>query len=96
MSNSGYCIYIFRCCDESLCVGSTHNLDARVRAHRAGQAATYTAARLPVRLVYSEPHATQADAVTRERQIKRWSRQKKLALIHGDIPTLKALSKRRS
>jgi len=34
-------------------------------------------------------------AVARERQIKRWTHAKKLALINGDLAKLKSLAKRR-
>jgi putative endonuclease len=90
-----YHVYILECRDKSLYVGFTQDLEERLRLHQAGQAASYTSARLPIRLVYSEGHPTQSAAVTRERQLKRWSRQKKLCLIQGDLSALKALSRRR-
>jgi putative endonuclease len=44
--------------------------------------------RRPVRLVYSETHASEAQAIKRERQIKGWSRAKKEALIAGKLQDL--------
>jgi predicted GIY-YIG superfamily endonuclease len=44
--------------------------------------------------VYQEPFATEQEAVARERQLKRWTHAKKLALISGDNATLKNLAKR--
>ena len=38
---------------------------------------------------------TSAKAIKRERQLKKWSRSKKSALIQGDFENLKALSKSR-
>jgi predicted GIY-YIG superfamily endonuclease len=49
--------------------------------------------RRPVRVVYSEPCESIESAVTRERQLKRWSKEKKLALINGDLKKLKQLSR---
>ncbi len=49
--------------------------------------------RRPVKLVYWEPYQNLDDAIKRERQIKRWSRSKKEALIKGEFETLKKLSK---
>ena len=88
-------VYILLCSDGSYYVGSTHDLMARVRAHEEGKGCRYTAQRLPVRLVYSEAHHTESSAVRRERQIKRWSRAKKEALIGGDKARLRKLSKSR-
>ena len=68
---------------------------ARLAAHNDGTASDWTAVRRPVQLVYSEGCASQAEAVRRERQLKRWSKEKKTALITKDLPLLRALSKRR-
>ena len=88
-------VYILRCADGSFYVGSTQNLDARLKAHTVGFAATFTSKHRPFRLVYSEAFSSQLEALTRERQLKRWSRAKKVALIAGDLEKLKYLSKRR-
>jgi putative endonuclease len=42
-------------------------------------------------LAYSEVHATIESALERERQLKRWTRAKKEALIAGDFALLKRL-----
>lgn len=44
--------------------------------------------------MYMEHFKTEAEAVKRERQLKRWNAEKKRSLISGDIQTLKRLSKR--
>jgi predicted GIY-YIG superfamily endonuclease len=46
-------------------------------------------------LVYSEAFESETAAVSRERQIKRWSHEKKQALVDGNLERLKSLSKRR-
>ena len=43
-------------------------------------------------LVYSERFDTLEEALAREKQLKRWSGQKKAALIAADAATLKAQS----
>jgi len=63
--------------------------------HNDGFGSAYTAKRRPVTLAFSEEQPTLAAALSRERQIKRWSALKKEALIAGDLKALKSLSKRR-
>jgi putative endonuclease len=80
-----------RCADNSLCIGETGNLDLRLTKHNDGTACAFTSTRRPVVLAYSETHATRDDALKRERQLKRWVRAKKEALISGDLALLKRL-----
>ena len=47
--------------------------------------------RRPVILAYCETHPTRDAALNRERQLKRWTRAKKEALVAGDMARLKAL-----
>lgn len=89
-------VYIVRCSDRSYYVGTADDVASRVARHNAGDGAEYAARRRPVTLVYSEPHPDEASAVRRERQIKRWTRSKKEALIAGDKEALHRLSERRS
>ena len=84
-------VYILRCADGSLYVGVTDNLDARLLKHNDGTASVFTAQRRPVVLVYSEMYEALAVAQGRERQLKRWTRAKKEALIAGDLVLLKRL-----
>jgi putative endonuclease len=76
-------------------VEAAADLEARIKEHDEGTGSSYTSKRLPVTLEYSEEYPTMSDAMWRERQIKRWSGQKKAALVSGDVQTLKALAKRR-
>jgi putative endonuclease len=89
-----YHVYILRCGDGSYYVGTTLDLEQRLHSHNEGRAAMYTALRRPLELVYSEKHESIEAARARERQIKRWSRSKKEALIAGNRQDLKRLSKR--
>lgn len=84
-------LYILRCVDGSLYIGHTSDSDARLGADNAGTAALFTRERRPVSIVYSELHSTTLSAIRRERQIKRWTRAKKEALIAGDRLLLKRL-----
>ena len=86
-------VYILRCSDDSYYVGHTQDVSARVKRHQDGAGAAWTAARRPVSLVFEEELPSEAAAVARERQIKKWSRRKKEALIYGRLTALKTLSR---
>ena len=95
-TNGNWTVCLLRCSDGSYYVGHTENLKNRISLHNSGRGAAYTAARRPVTLVFQESENSKLEAVKREKQIKRWSRAKKKALIQGDIALLKELSKSRS
>lgn len=76
-------VYILKCADTSLYVGSTNNLEKRLKEHNnAKNGAHYTKIRRPVMLVYSEICETYAIARAREGELKRLSRAKKLLLCN--------------
>ena len=75
--------YLLRCADGTLYCGWTNDLERRVAAHNAGAGAKYTKSRRPVELAYCEAFATKQQAMRREAQIKRLTRQEKLALIES-------------
>jgi putative endonuclease len=85
--------YILRCADNKLYVGSTTNIEERLKRHNAGYASEFTHLHRPVELVYKEDYDTYQEAFKRKRQLKKWSLAKKEALIAGDIEKLKELSK---
>jgi putative endonuclease len=85
--------YILECRDGSFYVGSSGDLAARLQVHQSGNGPAFTATRLPIRLVYSERHASLEAAVKRERQLKRWTHAKKAALVVGDAQRLRVLSR---
>jgi predicted GIY-YIG superfamily endonuclease len=89
-------VYILRCADDSFYVGSAQDLNSRVKAHNDGRAAAYTFKHRPVHLVYSEVFDSEIVTVTRERQLKRWSHEKKRALVEANVERLKHVSKHRS
>ncbi|MBK8800833.1 MAG: GIY-YIG nuclease family protein [Fibrobacteres bacterium] len=87
-------MYILKCCDDSYYTGSTWDLERRVIQHQEGLGARHTAKRLPVELVYAEEYDRIDDAFQRERQIHRWTRRKKEALIVGSETQLPELAKK--
>ncbi len=76
-------IYIVRCRNEALYTGVTTDLARRVAEHNRGKGARYTRANGPVELVYSERAEGHAQALRRERAIKRTTRRRKLELVRG-------------
>ena len=88
-------VYVLRCADGSLYVGSTDDLTLRLRLHDEGRGAAFTAQRRPVTLSYSEQHPSRAAARRREAQLKGWTTAKKEALVAGDRSTLDELARRR-
>jgi putative endonuclease len=86
-------MYILKCVDDSYYTGSTNDLEARMEEHHAGRGANFTSERLPVMLVYCELFERIDEAWFREKQIQKWSRKKKEALIAGDKNQLRELAK---
>ena len=80
--------YMVKCCDGSLYVGVATDVKDRVREHNQGRGAIFTAKRRPVELLWSEGHPNQLSARQRERELKGWRREKKLALASG-APTVR-------
>ena len=76
-------LYIVRDKVDNLYTGVTTDIARRITEHNTGKGGGYTQAHRPVRLVYQESCRSQSKALKRENQIKRWNRQKKLALISG-------------
>lgn len=76
-------VYMVEGADSSLYTGITTDVDRRVLQHNSGKGAKSLRGRLPVRLVHREEAPTRADASRREREIKGWSRERKLALLAG-------------
>jgi len=68
-----------------------------MRQHQESKPHTsFVSTRKPFSLVYHETHDNRRAVLAREKQIKRWSRAKKEALIEGDIEKLKRLSSGKS
>ena len=86
-------VYIVECSDGSYYTGCTTNLGRRVSQHNAGFYGGYTSCRRPVRLLWSYRFSEVKFAIEAERQIKKWTRAKKEALMRGDFELLHLLSR---
>ena len=76
--------YILRCADDTLYVGCTNDLEKRLHEHNHEKSgAHYTKIRRPVVLVYRERFRTLGKARAREAELKRLTREEKLAIIAG-------------
>lgn len=80
---STFYFYMIRCSDNSLYCGETNNLEKRIKEHNSNssRSAKYVRARKPVKLVYFEKYSTIQLAMEREREVKKWKKEKKEALI---------------
>jgi len=82
-NDAKYWVYILECSDGTYYTGITTDVQQRIETHNQGKGAKYTAARCPVKLVYSESQPGRAEATRREMEIKRLKRSMKEALIKG-------------
>ena len=87
-------VYILECSDGTYYVGSTVDLERRVGQHEAGEGATYTRRRRPVRLVWAAEFDRITDAFAFEKQVQGWNRRKRQALIEGRWDRLPELASR--
>lgn len=71
MSNNSMTLYI----------GVTNDLARRVREHKRGEGSSFTSRHHFDRLVYYDQSTDIRDAIAREKQLKGWTRAKKIALI---------------
>ncbi|RCW91527.1 GIY-YIG nuclease family protein [Winogradskyella arenosi] len=89
-------VYILKCSDNSYYTGLTSNLTNRLEQHETGKhKESYTYSRRPVQLVFYAEFTDITLAIQTEKQIKKWSRAKKEALIDGDYAALPNLAKKK-
>jgi putative endonuclease len=81
-----YYVYLVASRSRALYCGVTNNLSRRIEQHREGIIPGFTADKC-TRLVWFERFCSVSNAITREKQIKRWRREKKVALIQQENPT---------
>jgi putative endonuclease len=82
-----YYVYMMASRSHNLYIGVTNHLQRRVEQHRAGVVEDFTRRYRIDRLVYFEIFGDVRLAIAREKQIKRWRREKKIALIEEKNPT---------
>ncbi len=87
-----YWIYILASDHRTLYTGITNDLIRRLSEHRAGLVSGFTKKYNVHRLVYFEESDDPMTAIGREKQIKGWSRAKKIALIERGNPWWRDLS----
>ena len=89
-------VYILKCSDNSCYIGVTSNLEQRMVEHCQGRyVESYTYSRRPVELVFYSEFTDINLAIQTEKQIKKWSRAKKEALINNEFDKLQNLAKKK-
>ena len=92
MTANQYYVYIMASRSRTLYTGVTNNLERRVFEHKEKLVPGFTPKYKIDRLVYFEMTEDVQAALFREKQIKGWTRDKKLALIDSVNPTWNDLS----
>src|SRR6266480_4397624 len=69
-----------------LYIGMTNNLSRRVTEHRSGEIPGFTRDYKCHKLAYWEHYSDVEEAIAREKQLKKWSRKKKVELIERSNP----------
>jgi putative endonuclease len=87
-----YHVYILASSSGVLYTGVTNNLERRVMEYKQEICDGFTKKYEVTRLLYFEAFGDVRDAISREKQIKRWRREKKLALIREMNPRFRDLS----
>ena len=82
-----YCFYIMASRSKTLYCGVTGDLTKRVWQHKNHVFDGFTDKYRIERLVYYERYGQVVNAITRETQVKKWSRAKKITLIERENPT---------
>src|SRR5258706_4015297 len=77
-------VYILFNHSRPLYVGVTNDLVRRVDEHRTGKVPGFTAKYKIKQLAHYEIYPDALSAIAREKQIKGWTREKKIALIEGE------------
>jgi putative endonuclease len=75
----------------TLYIGVTSDLVGRVSVHKQDLIGGFTSRYGVHQLVHVEMHATMDAAINREKELKKWSRARKMALIERSNPTWRDL-----
>ena len=87
-----YFVYMMASRTRVLYCGMTNSLDRRVEEHKTGTTPGFTSDYRCERLVWFERYQYVRNAIAREKEIKSWTRAKKLALIKEQNPSWADLS----
>jgi putative endonuclease len=85
-------VYILFNYSRTLYVGVTNDLVRRVDEHRTGKVPGFTAKYKIKQLAHYEIYPDALSAIAREKQIKGWTRAKKIALVESTNPHWEDLS----
>lgn len=88
-----YYVYVVASKTKVLYIGVTNNLIRRVVEHRMCMVEGFSKKYNCKRLVYSECYNNIYEAIAREKQLKKWRREKKIKLIESINPEWKDLGK---
>ncbi len=87
-----YCVYLLASRTCTLYTGVTGDLTRRVSEHKQGLVPGFTKRYGANRLVYYEQYGAVTAAIAREKQIKAWTRAKRVELIESVNPEWRDLS----
>ncbi|PJA48772.1 MAG: endonuclease [candidate division SR1 bacterium CG_4_9_14_3_um_filter_40_9] len=89
---SGYVYILTNRKDGVLYIGVTNNLCRRTQEHKAGNPFGFSTMYNTKKLVYYEKYEDIREAIQREKQLKKWKRNRKIVLIEKENPERKDIS----
>jgi putative endonuclease len=92
MADRLYYLYILASASRVLYTGMTNNLRGRLFEHRQKRIAGFTQKYNVTQLMHFEVFGDVRRAIAREKQVKAWTRAKRIALIESTNPHWKDLS----
>ena len=78
-----YYVYLIQCEGGSIYTGITTDLERRFKEHRDKAGGHYTRAHKVEKILHTEKYPTRSEALKREAEIKKLSRNEKLNLIEN-------------
>ncbi|QPF85331.1 GIY-YIG nuclease family protein [Bradyrhizobium genosp. L] len=76
----------------TLYIGVTNSIQNRLELHKIGKGSLFVKKYGVYRLVHVESYQRAEEAITREKQLKKWKRDWKIELIERDNPEWRDLS----
>ncbi|WP_420968152.1 GIY-YIG nuclease family protein [Bradyrhizobium sp. B120] len=76
----------------TLYIGVTNSVQKRLDEHKAGKGSLFVKTYAVYRLVHVESYERAEEAITREKQLKKWKRDWKIELIERENPEWRDLS----
>jgi putative endonuclease len=81
-----YFVYIISSGSGTLYIGMCNNIERRMKEHKSGEFEGFASKYHCNRLVYWESFDEVLKAIDREKQLKGWRREKKIALVESQNP----------